>query len=273
MKPSIRILAILLAALLQIFSETAGATQKNAPKTAAPARLRNSCAPIYLNGTAPNLRNRNMAVKSRELCLDHAAIMYSGISHTPLWAAEHLTREMVAQAEHPVLTDDIKNERGPVAAGNPEYKFNDNSPYEIGYMAPPEDMPTVRAQRQCYTLANLIPVSRVSNAGIWKPVESAVREYVKNDGELYVVTGALFINGSSRFLKERFLVPSHLYKVVFDPLKNRGAAYLIRNEPGTVLQVVGIGQIEKMAGIEFFPGLPDASKQELLKLPKPKIRN
>jgi endonuclease G len=90
-------------------------------------------------------------------------------------------------------------------------------------------------------------------------------------GELYVITGPLFIGRNLERLNGRVLVPTHIYKLVFDPGKNMGAAYFVRNEPGMEMQVISIAQLEKIAGINFFPSLSDAEKGRVLKLPVPKV--
>ncbi len=46
----------------------------------------------YLNGVAPDIRNTKLSIKTRELGFDNYAVMHSGVTMSPLWAAEHLTR-------------------------------------------------------------------------------------------------------------------------------------------------------------------------------------
>ena len=84
------------------------------------------------------------------------AVMYSGISRTPLWSAEHLTRESILDAK------DLKGR----AAFHPEGELPSNeraelsdyarSGFDRGHMAPSADMPNRSARQQCFSLANMI---------------------------------------------------------------------------------------------------------------------
>jgi endonuclease G len=105
---------------------------------------------------------------------------------------------------------------------------------------------------------------------LWEGIESAVRNLAIRRGELYIISGPLFIGDNLKRLNGRLLVPSHLYKIVFDPVKNSGAAYFVKNEPGEEWQVMSISQLEKIAGIDFFPRLSNSIKQKKLMLPSPR---
>jgi endonuclease G len=52
----------------------------------------------YLNGVAPDIRNAKLAEKTRELGYDNFVVMHSGVTLSPLWSAEHLTRENLLNA-------------------------------------------------------------------------------------------------------------------------------------------------------------------------------
>lgn len=57
-----------------------------------------SCPDHFVNGQAPDLINEKLAVKNRELCYSGFAVKHSGVTRAPLYAAEHLTRERLLQA-------------------------------------------------------------------------------------------------------------------------------------------------------------------------------
>jgi hypothetical protein len=97
-----------------------------------------------------------------------------------------------------------------------------------------------------------------------KVFESSLRTHVLHTGELYVITGPLFQGANISRLNGRVLVPTHVYKLVFDPKKNRGAAKYVKNEESDEMQIMSISDLEKLAGINFFPGL-SASAMELIK--------
>jgi endonuclease G len=150
-----------------------------------------------------------------------------------------------------------------------ELKDYSKSGFDRGHMAPNADMPSVAAQRQCFTLANMIPQDPDNNRHLWEGIESTVRTLAKNSGELYVISGPLYLGSSIRQLNGRLLVPTNMFKIVYDPNSQRGAAYYVNNEPGNEWQVLSISEVEKLTGIDFFPTLTRAAKNKKLKLPDP----
>ena len=57
------------------------------------------CPSEYLNGIAPDILSARLATNTHELCFDDFLVMHSGISRTPLWSAEHLTRSNLMEAK------------------------------------------------------------------------------------------------------------------------------------------------------------------------------
>lgn len=56
-----------------------------------------NCPQFYLEGDAPSIENQKLAPKTKELCFEAYGVMHSGLSKTPLWSAEYLTRENLNQ--------------------------------------------------------------------------------------------------------------------------------------------------------------------------------
>ena len=52
-----------------------------------------SCPQFYLDGEAPGFLNQKLASKTRELCNEGFAVNHSGVTRTPLYAAEVITRD------------------------------------------------------------------------------------------------------------------------------------------------------------------------------------
>jgi endonuclease G len=227
------------------------------------------CPSHYVNGMAPDIRSAQLAVKTQELCFDSFGVLHSGISRTSLWSAEHLTRANLAQAKGLKRENSFHPEEQLPADERAALRDYARSGYDRGHMSPSADMPTAHAQWQSFSLGNMVPQNSDNNRNLWEGIESAVRTLAKRTGELYVITGPLFIGDSLQRLNGRVLVPTHLYKVVFDPHQGMGAAYLVKNEPGMAWQAVSISYVEELAGITFFPGFSNEAKQRMLELPEP----
>jgi endonuclease G len=223
----------------------------------------------YLGGVAPDIHNTKLAAKTRELGFDNYAVMHSGVTMSPLWSAEHLTRMNLLRAKGLERRNSFHREGRLPAAERAELKDYAKSGFDRGHMAPNADMPTESAREQCFSLANMIPQDPDNNRHLWAAIESSVRSMAKNSDDLYVISGPLYLGNTLKRLNGRVLVPTNMYKIVYDPDLKRGAAYYVKNEQGDEWQVLSISQVEKLAGINFFPNLSRSAKQSKLSLPDP----
>lgn len=55
------------------------------------------CRQVFANSTPPVIQNQD-ELKTRALCFSGFAVMHSGKSHTPVYAAERLTKQPPAKA-------------------------------------------------------------------------------------------------------------------------------------------------------------------------------
>lgn len=215
-----------------------------------------------------------MQPRTRELCFEAFAVLHSGLTRTPLYSAEHLTRDRVdAAANLPRINTFHPETRLPPADRSTlaDYKA---SGYDRGHMSPNHDMPTASAQQESFSLANMVPQARKINQNLWEGIESAVRDAVKPGTGVYVITGPLFEGKSLEQLNDCVLVPTSVFKLVYFPDSHRGAAYVATNAKDATTvsyDVVSIAELERRAGINLMPGLTAAEKQARAELPAPEI--
>ena len=227
------------------------------------------CPSQYLNGLAPDILSAQRAAKTHELCFENFAIMHSGITRTPLWSAEHLTRSNLGNAKGLRRSNNFHPEDRLPASERAELSDYSRSGFDRGHMSPNGDMPTEKAQWQSFSLSNMIPQDPDNNRNLWEGIEAAVRTFTKRTGELYVITGPLYLGNSVKRLNGRVLVPTNIFKIVFDPNRSMGAAYFVKNAPGNEWHVLSISQLEELADINFFPNLSISTKQSMMELPEP----
>ena len=192
-------------------------------------------------------------------------VLHSGLTRTPLWSAEYMTRDRVQQAREQVRRNAFHPDDRLQTSERAELKDYSRSGFDRGHMTPSGDMPDQQSQYDSFTLANMVPQDPKNNRGIWEGIESAVRRLTEQRGELYVITGPLFVGASIQQLNGRVLVPTHIYKLVYDPKRNEGAAYLVRNIDTKDVQQLSVEEIGKIAGIDFLPSI----KSSRLALPDP----
>ena len=56
-----------------------------------------ACPEQYVGGQLPQPTNPKLTSHLRELCSAAFSVGYSGVTRTPLWSAEHITREHVVE--------------------------------------------------------------------------------------------------------------------------------------------------------------------------------
>ena len=70
-------------------------------------------------------------------------------------------------------------------------------------------------------------------------------------------------------LNNRVLVPTHIFKAIYDPKSGQAAAYLVENSDARGYEIVSISKIKEISGIDPFPFLSQQPKYDILDLPVP----
>lgn len=107
---------------------------------------------------------------------------------------------------------------------------------------------------------------------LWEGVESAVRKSTKDRGELYVVTGPIYSGNNIQRIGGAVMVPTQVFKAIYDPMRNEAGAYLVDNAEGAKVQMISITELEKVSGISVFPSISNQIKNIGMRLPEPKER-
>ena len=198
-------------------------------------------------------------------------MLHSGVTRTPLYAAEHLTRKNLNAASQLPRKDSFHAEDALPEGDRAELRDYERSGYDRGHMAPNADFATRKAQAESFSLANMVPQVHANNAGVWAGIESAARQLASTEGDLYVVTGPAFV-GTNLKKVGNVLVPTHLWKVIYSPAQQRAGAYLVTNDETGNYVVMTVSKLEKMVGINLLPGVPQKVRDAGMTLPKPTLR-
>lgn len=226
------------------------------------------CREQFAAGVAPTINNVKLQSRTQEVCFQNYAVLHSGISRTPLYSAEHLTRANVEEAKTLSRRDSFHPESSLPAGDRAELSDYSRSGYDRGHMSPNGDMPDRSAQAESFSLANMVPQVHANNAGIWAGIEGAARQMAMNEGEVYVVSGPAFLGDDLKRIGN-VLVPTHLWKVLYSPAQKRAGAYVITNDNTRTYSSVTISDLEKMIGVSPLPGLSRKIRDSGMDLPKP----
>lgn len=187
----------------------------------------------------------------RDLCFDDFAILYSPTDKKPIYTVERLNGVQL-QAPHPRRTNQFYEEaRLPFheRALLADYR---GSGYDRGHNVPAGDMTREQGMAQSFSLANMMPQARENNQGVWaKRVEEPTRMYIKRaQGDVYVFTGSVGYAGSIG--KNKVTIPSHLYKLVYDPNKKTAWAYWVENtDDAQISPLISYSELFQKTGIDF----------------------
>jgi len=199
----------------------------------------------------PNQQVPTSSQVGRDLCFDSFAIYYSPQDKKPIYTVEKLNREQLL-APHPRRSNQFYEEARLPFAERAQLSDYRGSGYDRGHNAPAGDMSNERAMAQSFSLANMMPQARQNNQGIWaKNVEEPTRLYAKRTtGDIYVFTGSTGKQGSIG--RGRVTIPTHLYKLVYDPQKNSAWAYWIENTNEAIMSPpISYTELVEKTGIDF----------------------
>ncbi len=224
------------------------------------------CANHFYQGTPPVI---GVDFEIYPLCFGDFATLSAGVSQatkgktkfykTTLYSAHHLTRDEVTKARQLPRQDNFHAETrlpSQYQATNDEYK---NSGYDRGHLVPNGDMKDVTAQFDSFSLANIVPQNGEHNRGVWRQIESHTRYLAMTYGEIYVVTGVAFDDGTSTEIGNTgIIVPDYLYKAIYIPSTNTAGVYYSANDASLSHTVLSLDDFAQKTGVQAFVKAPTA---------------
>lgn len=138
------------------------------------------------------------------------------------------------------------------------------SGYDKGHLCPAADMSfNDTAMKECFYMSNMSPQLPGFNRGIWKELETKVREWAKEKDTLYIVTGPILTEFSDTIgTTNKIPVPKYFYKIIFkyNGTNSSAIAFIIPNtssDKPLSTYVTTIDEVEKQTHIDFFSAIPD----------------
>jgi endonuclease G len=141
------------------------------------------------------------------------------------------------------------------------------SGYDRGHLVPAGDMTKNElAMSESFYMSNMSPQSPSFNRGIWRKLESQIRNWSYTYDTTYVVTGPILNFGYSTIGDNKVAVPQLYYKVIYLKNRQKMVAYILPNE-GSKSNLsnfqVTVDEVEQKTMIDFFPRLEDALETQL----------
>ena len=153
-----------------------------------------------------------------------------------------------------------------ISTGSAQLADYKNSGFDRGHLVPAGDMKVNNlAMSESFYMSNISPQSAAFNRGIWRKLETLIREWAGKE-EIHIVTGGILITGLQEIGINKVDVPKHFYKVLYAPEKGKMIAFVLPNERGQKAlsaYVVSVDTVEKLTNIDFFPQLVDDFEERL----------
>ncbi|MBT5858853.1 MAG: DNA/RNA non-specific endonuclease [Flavobacteriales bacterium] len=140
------------------------------------------------------------------------------------------------------------------------------SGFDRGHLVPAADMSfNYTAMSESFYMSNMNPQEPSFNRGIWKKLESLVRNWGANSS-IYVVTGPILNSCNSYIGNNNVCVPNYFYKVIYNPENKKMISFVLANQKGSGNlsdYVCTTDYLEKITNIDFFPILEDKLEEKL----------
>ena len=147
------------------------------------------------------------------------------------------------------------------SANDADYK---GSGFDRGHLAPAADMSwSFESLSESFFYSNMSPQVPSFNRGVWKRLETQVRDWASLYDSLYVVTGPVLTNGLQTIGPNRVAIPNYYYKVAlrFDGASPQAIAFIVPNASSSAdlkTFVVTVDSLERLVGLDLYHQLPDA---------------
>lgn len=126
-----------------------------------------ACPQFFLDGEAPNFINQKLIPKKRDLYNEGYAVSHSGITRTPLYAAEVITRESLQAGKGLPRSNDFRPDPRLPASERSELSDYARSGMDRGHVFPAADAASPNAKDESFLLSNMLPQNSNCNRGVW----------------------------------------------------------------------------------------------------------
>lgn len=197
------------------------------------------------------------------------------------WSAYCLTSDHLVK--NAGRSDDFRPDPQ-ISTGSATLADYKGSGYDRGHLSPAADFAFDKtAMSETFYMSNMSPQAGSFNRGMWKDLESTVRDWAKKFGRVYVISGPVLEKEASEYETigaNKVSIPQYYYKVILAPLyedekdaatpedaKNICAlAFIFPNKKceGSFFDyAVSIDDVEKRTGLDFFSQLDEETQDKV----------
>lgn len=203
----------------------------------------------------------------------YLALSYMDSMRLPEWVAYELT---VGRLSHSDSLAEMEFRPDPAIRASPGNSLYKSGDWLAAQFAPSADLAFNRdALAETQFTSNAAPQLPGPANQLWKALEARVRDWVRECGHLYIVSGPVIQHPVKNWAGiEKVAVPSAYYKVLLDlrDPNQKAIAFVIPGQPqaGQPLEAfaTSIDEVEALTGINFFPQLMEPGLEARLEASK-----
>lgn len=193
-------------------------------------------------------------------------LSYNKVCKEPNWVYYLLTDSMVLNKGQERTNRFLVDKSVP--GGSASTSDYTKSGYDRGHLCPAADMGfNARAMEESFLMSNITPQAPDFNRGIWKELETDVRDWALKNHRLIVIAGPVFRDDKGTIGSDKVVVPGYFFKIIFASEGTpRMIAFLIpnaRTDRPVADFAVSVDKIENLTGYDFFSQLPDEEENKL----------
>lgn len=215
-----------------------------------------------------NLQLPKLSKGDEKICHQAYCFVYSEKHEQAKWIAYELTKNML---DSKVKRNDKFKVDPLVESGTANSSDYKGSGFDRGHLAPSADMCfSNQTMEESFYYSNMSPQNPGFNRGIWKNLESEVREYAEKLNKIYIVTGPILSDNLEEIGENNVDIPEFYYKAILyiSDTNSQCIAFVLPNKKSSnsIYQYcISVDKLEKQTGINFFHNLPFFLEKKLEK--------
>lgn len=182
------------------------------------------------------------------------------------WVAYMLTSQMLSGDAK--RKDNFRSDPEVETESASKYDYK-GTKYDRGHLMPAATCKfDQQAMDETFFMSNMSPQYYSFNRGIWKKTEELVRDWTREYGHLFVISGPAAFIPDSVIGENNIAIPSHYYKSILYKQGDvcQSVAFLFENKKhqgNPVEFMVPVDSVEAITGLDFFWELPDAVENKI----------
>lgn len=193
------------------------------------------CSALLPGGVAPVYVT--MPASHTELCRPGYVLSHDNVAHEPRWVAWKVTAAHLAMTHIPRTNDFEADPALPAGAGAKPADYA-RSGFDQGHMSDAEDNAwSEETEHDSFLMSNMVPQTPANNRQVWRYIENWTRAQATKRGEVYVISGPVFVlagHGAAvthaPIGSDHVVVPAATWKVVIDTKANVAWGFVVDND-------------------------------------------